>query len=320
MLAQFRSSNRAAGIDLPMPHLNSTTLATDPTIISIVAEFTRALAKQLTVDSLSTVLSDQGRLFIGLERKHAQPSCGGSPIECALGIAATSGHHCFPLVATYCCGSQSWPFSGVDLDRLAHHFVLSRADMTLLLVRDSGEEVYQHSQLLPFPHADRARLRKAPRPFCAHNKYDVDLIKPDGLVIPRSFTNSLAKDLTDVLPNSTAGEEPGLGGSQHSACVFTVDGHGYFGVNTPGVGSSSRCAVWNALSAALVGGHKRLAGVMVCSQDYETNNFFCCGTCLDSLGDFLSRELRDMVILYASPEGKTFEPTLYSRINPGHYK
>lgn len=319
MLDQLALSNRAAGINLPA-FSRHTDLSRDPAGATIVAEFTRGIATQLKVDTLSTVLSDKGRLFIGLPRKHAHPNCGGDAIECAIGIAAASGHHSFPIVATYNDTAQKPPFSGPVLERLAEHSVPGGAPMKVLHVRSSGEDKYLHSQLLPFPGAGKSRPVVEPRELCAYKKYDVALIQPGGISVPENFLNALAQDLVELLPNSTADGKTRPGRKRHAAAVFTEHGDTYFGVNLRSdVGTIDRCAEWNALSAALVGGHTRIAGTLVYSPDYDEGKVCCCGRCLDSLGDFMSPELGDMFVVYMSSDRRIEVPTLYSTLRPTSY-
>jgi cytidine deaminase len=233
----------------------------------------------------------------------------------------TSGHHSFPLVATYSNASQKVPFNGTVLDRLAEHFVRTDRRMKILHVQDGGTEVYQHRQLLPSSKAGESRPSLKPRALCAYKKYDVELIRPGGVFIPPSFIASLAQDLKHVLPNSTADGETRPGRKRHAAGVFTLSGDVYFGVNLRSdVRSIDRCAEWNALSAALVGGHNEIAGVMVFSPDYNEGKVCCCGKCLDSLGDFMSSELGNMFIVYVSSEGRVSDPVLYSSLRPVSYK
>jgi cytidine deaminase len=273
------------------------------TITSELGALTRDLAHHYKVSSFTTLLSDQGQLFFGMPRNHAHPNCYGHSVECATGIAVTSGHHSFPLVVTYEKDPHRPPFDGLVLERLAEHFVPGCArKMRLLHVSDVGETIYEHNALLPFPHGGISRPHVSPRPSSAHKKLDFSLSADDvcNLQIGRNTLLAIGRELRAIVHNSSADGETRPGRKRHAACVFTADGDVYFGVNLRAdVRAADRCAEWNALSAALVGGDKeRIAGVMVYSPDYEEGSVCCCGKCLNSLGDFIDPNIGDMMIAY----------------------
>jgi cytidine deaminase len=273
------------------------------TITSELGALTRDLAHHYKVTSFTTLLTDQGHLFFGMPRNHAHPNCYGHSVECATGVAVTSGHHSFPLVVTYEKDTERPPFDGLVLERLAEHFVPGcNRSMKLLHVSDVGETLYEHNSLLPFPHGGVSRPHVSPRPSAAHKKLDFSLSADDvcNLQIERNSLRAIARELRAIVHNSSADGETRPGRKRHAACVFTADGDAYFGVNLRAdVRAADRCAEWNALSAALVGGDKeRIAGVMVYSPDYEEGAVCCCGKCLNSLGDFIDPNIGDMMIAY----------------------
>jgi len=272
-------------------------------ITSEVAALTRDLAHHYKVTSFTTLLTDQGQLFFGMPRNHAHPNCYGHSVECATGIAVTSGHHSFPLVVTYERDSSRPPFDGLVLERLAEHFV-SGCDrsMKLVHVSDVAETMYEHKSLLPFPHGGISRPQVNPRLSVAHKKMNFTLSVDDvcALQIGRDVLRAIGRELRAIVHNSSADGETRPGRKRHAACVFTADGDAYFGVNLRSdVRGIDRCAEWNALSAALVGGDKeRVAGVLVYSPDYEEGSVCCCGRCLNSLGDFIDPNIGDMLVAY----------------------
>lgn len=278
------------------------------TITSELAALTRDLAQHYKVVSFTTILTDQGQLFFGMPRNHAHPNCYGHSVECATGIAVTSGHHSFPLVVTYEKDTERPPFDGLVLERLAEHFVPGcDRKMKLLHVSDASETLYEHNALLPFPHGGVSRPHVSPRPSSAYKKLDFKLTADDvcDLQIGRNALLAIGRELRAIVHNSSADGETRPGRKRHAACVFTADGDAYFGVNLRAdVRAADRCAEWNALSAALVGGDKeRVAGVMVYSPDYEEGSVCCCGKCLNSLGDFIDPNIGDMMIAYMGRTG-----------------
>lgn len=292
------------GIPLPETHKPQIAPAHITKIIaSELGALTRDLALHYKVSSFTTLLSDQGHLFFGMPRNHAHPNCYGHSVECAVGIAVTSGHHSYPLVITYEKDPKLPPFDGLVLERLAEHFVPGSARaMKLAHVSSSGEKLYEHSELLPFPHGGSSRPSVSPRPSSAYKKLDFNLSADDvcNLRIGKNALLAIGRELRAIVHNSSADGATRPGRKRHAACVFTASGDAYFGVNLRAdVRAADRCAEWNALSAALVGGDKeRIAGVLVYSPDYEEGSVCCCGKCLNSLGDFIDPDIGDMLIAY----------------------
>lgn len=278
------------------------------TLRTEIGQLTRALAVSHNAESFSTILTEDGHLFFGVSRKFSHPNCEASSIECATGIAATSGHHSFALVATY-SRSIFPPFNGVQLERLAEHFCSPiEREMQLIHVSDSDIKPYSHNQLLPHPGAGHRRPTVRPVSLPAFRKFDFNLGENAdfALEIPESAVEELMNDLRARVTNSTADGETRPGKKRHAACVFTTDGHVYFGVNLRSdIGTLDRCAEWNALGAAALGGHaNKIAGVMVYSPDYPSDgSVSCCGRCRDSLGDSIDPALGDMVVLYVGRNG-----------------
>lgn len=292
-------------------------------ITSELSVLTRSLAHYYKVSSFTTILTDRGQLFFGMPRNHAHPNCYGHSVECAVGIAVSSGHHSFSLVATYDTNTDRPPFDGLVLERLAEHFpVGSNRTMMLMHVSDVSEVVYLHQDLLPHPHGGFSRPAVSPRPYAAHRKLDFSLSTDEICTrqIPVPILRELGRDLRALVHNSTADGETRPGRKRHAACVFTTSGDVYFGVNLRSdVKGIDRCAEWNALSAATVGGDiGKIAGVMVHSPDYDEGSVCCCGRCLNSLGDFIDPEIGDMAIVYM---GQTAidEVKLYTEIKNTSY-
>ncbi len=279
-----------------------------PEIQAQIAHITRELAKRYQSTNLSTILTADGHLYFGIDRKFSHPNCEASSIECATGIAVASGHHSFPLVATYNPISERPPFNGVQLERLAEHFCSpTEREMQLVHVLEQEHAIYPHNQLLPFPGAGYRRPEVSPIKLPVHCKLVLGTENDAAfaLCLTGWAVNRLILDLQLRVGNSTADGETRPGKKRHAACVFTTDGHVYFGVNLRSdIGSIDRCAEWNALSAAAIGGHaQRIAGVIVYSPDYtDGGSVSCCGRCRDSLGDSIDPALGDMLVVYASPE------------------
>ena len=273
------------------------------TITSELASLTRDLAHHYKVASFTTLLTDRGHLFFGMPHNYTHPNCRGHSVECATGIAVTSGHHSFPLVVTYDKGTCRPPFNGFVLERLAEHFVPGcDGAMKLLHVSDVGETMHNHNALLRHPSGGVSRPNVTPRPSAAHKKLDFTLTADDvyNLAIEQNDLLAIGRELRAIIHNSSADGETRPGRKRHAACVFTADGDAYFGVNLRAdVDAADRCAEWNALSAALMGGDKeRIAGVMVYSPDYTEGSVCCCGKCLDSLGEYIDPNIGDMMIAY----------------------
>ena len=279
-----------------------------PDLRTQIGYLTRTLALRYNAESFSTILTEDGHLFFGVSRKFSHPNCEASSVESATGIAATSGHHSFALVATY-SRTNPQPFNGVLLERLAEHFCSpTDREMHLIHVTDSNITSYSHNHLLPHPGAGHRRPTVRPVSLPAFRKLDFNLGENTdfALHIPDSVVENLIEDLRVRVINSTADGETRPGKKRHAACVFTNDGHVYFGVNLRSdIGTLDRCAEWNALSAAAMGGHaNKIAGVMVYSPDYSSDgSVSCCGRCRDSLGDSIDPTLGDMVVLYVGRNG-----------------
>lgn len=273
-------------------------------VTSELGALTRNLAHHYEVSSFTTLLTDSGHLFFGMPRIHAHPNCRGHSVECATGIAATSGHHSFPLVVTYDRETQRPPFNGLVLERLAEHFVPGCGrQMKLLHVSDAEETIYEHHALIRFPHGGVSRPQISPKPSSAHKKLDFNFSADDvrTLNIEGNALQTIGRELRAIIHNSSADGKTKPGRKRHAACVFTAVGDAYFGVNLRSdVDPADRCAEWNALSAALVGGDiTRIAGVVVYSPDYDSlGSVRCCGKCLNSLGDFIDPKIGDMIIAY----------------------
>jgi cytidine deaminase len=300
------------GIDIPPP-CTLPIMAQDatPLMFAEIGAITRSFAQRFQTSSFTTLLTPSGKLFFGLPREHSHPARSGTSIECAISVAATSGHHSFPLVATYDLESARPPFSGCTLERLAEHFVDSSSSMKLLHVGDHSVTAYEHRELLPYPAAGVGRPVIAPTLYHAHMKIPEALgigkVGPSSVeeLAPEWLVTLLASKLRELVDNSSADGITRPGRKRHAACVYTAEGDVYFGVNLRSDNPMmDRCAEWNAISAAVVAGDaKKIVGVMVYSPDYKEGSVSCCGGCKDALGDCIDQDVGDMAVVYVGASG-----------------
>jgi hypothetical protein len=253
-------------------------------------------------EAVGCVLTTNKHLYFGVQQKHSHPNCYGSAIEVAAGIACTSGSHSFLAAGVYRPEGE-YIFSGVDLERLAEHFPENSRDMTLIRCGPRGMESFPHSARLPEPAGGRRRPKVKPVPAVAYEKYPLELTLEQVFdkQLPSAFVRHVDRRLrTLYLQNSTADGRTKPGRKRHASCVFTPDGHLFFGVNLRSdVEACDRCSEWNALGASFVGGHdQELVGAIVYSPDYKRGRVECCGKCRNSLGSCIHPQFGDMLVRY----------------------
>lgn len=293
-----------------------------------ISEATRALADRLHAPAVTTLLSENGLLFFGLPSDHSHPALYGSSVACALSIAVTAGHHSIPLVVIY--ESQSPQMApqctGFDLDRLSEHLPGGMLEnMLILRIWPDRYQLSTYRELCPYQSERRTRPEirtRALDPYIQLARLDIrkgeaisaSVLAPDALV------GDLLVALKERIANSSADGKTRPGRKRHAACVWTADGHGYFGVNLRAeVRQVDRCAELSAISAAVLAGDgKRIVGVMVYSPDYQVGAVCCCGRCKDSLGDCIDPATQDMAVVYANEHG-VFKRELYKALGYRSY-
>ena len=268
-------------------------------------------------ESVGAVLTHDGMLFYGVHQKHAHPNLNGTAIEVAAGIACTSGRHQFIAAAVHQPVGPYY-FNGVELERLAEHFCAGSRDMILIRSDADGIDSFKHSTRLPEPAGGRRKATIDPQPQVAYEKYDLSLNAADVIdgKLPRQFLRYVDQRLRECyLRNSTADGITKPGRKRHASCVFTPDGHLFFGVNMRAAAEScDRCSEWTAIGASFVGGCERqLVGAIVYSPDYPNGRVECCGKCRNALGGCIHPEFGDMLIRYVEL-GRPARITRFSRM------
>ena len=268
-------------------------------------------------ESVACVLTTDGHIYYGAEQKHDHPNLFGSPVECAAGIACTSGRHEFRAAAAH-RPDGIYTFSGVDLERLTEHFPRGAKDMTLFRSSKSGCEVFQHSVKLPEPAGGRNRPKVSPVLAPAYEKYAIEL-KLEQILdrkLPREFIRHIdARLRTTYIFNSTADGVTKPGRKRHASCLFTAQGDLLFGVNLRSdVEACDRCSEWTALCPAYVGQlNRQIIGAIVYSPDYKHGRVECCGKCRNALGTCIDPSFGDMLIRYVE-SGRPPRFWLYSEM------